>query len=485
MSTKNLITKIRNNDIKICKTVFNIHTRQWMGYILLATDMLSLLIAFFMTTQARRSLFMIVDSPHTGFFLVLGATLAYLFLRQGLYPPVGMHYADELRHIITTTSLAFLIMIGVTFVSKTSVTYSRLVLILTWLQCLPLMPFNRYMVRSLFIQLGLWGESVVIVGNLQKAQSLADYFKTRLQYGILPVAIISDQPVPGNPIESCPKLPICKIKVFAHNLSVKTVLIVIEDLNDLDAAINNYRDAFQWIILIKKKFENYGLTFLKPLDFMDVLGLQVKNNLLSNSTQVPKRVMDLILSFLGLLFLSPILTLIAIMIKCETDGDVFYRQSRLGRNGRVFNLLKFRTMYQNAAALFKEELASDPELKKEWDGYQKLKNDPRITPTGRFLRRFSLDELPQLWNVLKGEMSLVGPRPIMVNQLELYGKTIKQCFRVNPGMTGLWQVSGRSQTTFARRAELDLEYIQRWSTWLDIYILFKTIKIVIWQQGAY
>lgn len=318
-----------------------------------------------------------------------------------------------------------------------------------------------------------------------KAQSLADYFKVRSQYGILPIAVLSDQPRPGDPIGPCPILPICRIKLFARNLAVNTVLIVIEDLNDLDATINNYRDTFQWMILIKDKFDNYGLTFMKPLDFMDVLGLQVKNNLLSRSTQLPKRVMDVILSFLGLLFLTPFLALIALMIKGESDGGVFYRQRRLGKSGQMFNMLKFRTMYENGPAILKEEFSRDLELKKEWDTYQKLKNDPRLTPVGRFLRRFSLDELPQLWNVWKGQMSLVGPRPILVEQRELYGESFKEFIQVSPGITGLWQVSGRNETSFARRAELDIEYTQRWSAWLDIYILLKTIKVVIWRQGAY
>ena len=142
-------------------------------------------------------------------------------------------------------------------------------------------------------------------------------------------------------------------------------------------------------------------------------------------------------------------------------------------------------MYQNADELLKEEMARDPAGKDEWERYQKLKNDPRITRAGRWLRRFSLDELPQLWNVLKGEMSLVGPRPIMVEQLGLYGGTIRDCFRVRPGITGLWQVSSRNQTTFGQRAELDMEYIQRWSAWLDIYIVLKTLKVVLRHEGAY
>jgi len=485
MVTEKSISDLKAKNGKFRKTLINVHSRRWMGNVLIVTDMLSLSIAIFVGIQVRHLPFTVIVSSYSGLFLVLGITITYLFLRRGLYPPIGMHYADELRHIVTTTSMAFLIIIGVTFVSKTSVTYSRLVLIFTWLLCLPLIPFSRYIVRRLLIRLGLWGEIVAIVGDLHKTQILADYFKTRLQYGFLPVALFCDHTSSGDTIASWPILPIGNIKVYAHKFLVKTVLIIVEDLNNLDSVVKNYNDTFQWIILIKDKYENYGLTFLKPLDFHDVLGLQVRNYLLSRSTQTLKRVVDITLSFLVLLILTPFLLLIAIIIKWESNGDAFYRQHRLGKDGQVFNLLKFRTMHQNAEEIFKKEVTSNPDKMKEWDSHQKLRNDPRITRTGRFLRRFSLDEIPQLWNVLKGEMSLVGPRPIMVNQRKMYGETIKESSRVRPGITGLWQVSGRNHTTFARRAKLDLEYIQRWSIWLDIYIMLKTIKVVIWQHGAY
>jgi Undecaprenyl-phosphate galactose phosphotransferase WbaP len=189
-------------------------------------------------------------------------------------------------------------------------------------------------------------------------------------------------------------------------------------------------------------------------------------------------------SFFGLLILAPFLGLMAVLIKIDSLGGVFFRQPRLGKDGRVFVPLKFRTMHSDADRILQEKLALDPELKKEWDRYQKLKNDPRITRMGRFLRKFSLDELPQLWNVLLGEMSLVGPRPMLVNQREIYGELFESYKQVTPGITGLWQVSGRNYTTFARRAELDDEYIQRWSLWLDIYILLKTVKVVFTREGA-
>lgn len=142
-------------------------------------------------------------------------------------------------------------------------------------------------------------------------------------------------------------------------------------------------------------------------------------------------------------------------------------------------------MHYNVGQIFIEALENDTNLKDEWNVYQKLKDDPRVTRVSRFLRKFSIDELPQLWNVLLGEMSLVGPRPFMTEQRALYGESIKYYIRVLPGMTGFWQVSGRNETTFARRAGLDREYIQRWSIWLDIYIIFKTFKIVFFEKKAY
>lgn len=485
MISKDLSHGITSEAAQIGLSLIDVHTRKWMGNILIITDMLSLVLSIVLATRIHQPLDTLGNPSYIGIFLFFGITIAYLFLRRGLYPPIGMHYADELRHLVSTTTLAFLIMIGVTFAFKTTSAYSRIELVLTWLVCLPLIPFGRYIMRRVLIRLGLWGESVVIVGNLPKARAVADYFRERLQYGILPVAVLSDQRHADDSSGTCPRLPICRVKTLARTLSVKTAVIVFDDLNNLDQIIKLYRDTFLWIILIKSNYKNYGLTFLKPLDFLDVLGLQVKNNLLHASAQVFKRYMDIVFSIFGLLILAPLLGIVALVIHWESPGDVFYRQARLGRKGHVFNLLKFRTMYQNANEILRTEFASNPQLKNEWDRYQKIKEDPRLTRSGKLLRRLSLDELPQLWNVLKGEMSLVGPRPIMVDQLELYGENIKEYFQVAPGITGLWQVSGRNQTTFARRAELDLEYIQRWSVWLDIYVLLRTIKVVIWQQGAY
>jgi Undecaprenyl-phosphate galactose phosphotransferase WbaP len=268
-------------------------------------------------------------------------------------------------------------------------------------------------------------------------------------------------------------------------LHLQDALILVDDLFNIDLLIDRYRFIFKNVILVKDQSGKYGLNNLKMLDFDTSLGLQLRNNLLSRSAQLTKKVLDTFLATLALLLLAPFFGLVALAIYLDSPGRVFYHQARLGKEGKVFHLVKFRTMQLNAGEILKKELARDPAIKLEWDTYQKLKHDPRITRVGKLLRKFSLDELPQLWNILHGDMSMVGPRPIMIDQQLPYGSYYKGYIKVRPGITGLWQVSGRNRTSFARRAELDNEYIQRWSLWLDMYIFFKTAKVVLWRDGAY
>ncbi|WP_237267574.1 sugar transferase [Sulfitobacter alexandrii] len=194
-----------------------------------------------------------------------------------------------------------------------------------------------------------------------------------------------------------------------------------------------------------------------------------------------KRLMDLTLIVLAMPIWVPVIALCAIALWIE-GGQPFYRQDRLGRRGKTFSIIKLRTMVRDADKVLLELLASDPAAKAEWDALQKLRNDPRITRVGRILRATSLDELPQLINVLKGEMSLVGPRPMMVDQLELYGNP-KAYFAVRPGLTGLWQVSARNNNRFTYRHGVDEAYENALSLRLDMTILYKTVGVVLRQTG--
>ncbi len=197
-----------------------------------------------------------------------------------------------------------------------------------------------------------------------------------------------------------------------------------------------------------------------------------------------KRAFDVISSLAGLLVLSPALLTVALLIWAQDGGSAIYGHKRIGRHGRIFKCWKFRSMVRNGDEVLAAHLAANPEAEKEWIATQKLSDDPRVTLVGRFIRKTSLDELPQLWNVLFGEMSIIGPRPIVRSELDRYGKDRRFYLLVRPGITGLWQVSGRSSTTYTRRIELDRLYVETWSYAQDAEILLRTPLAVLKGEGA-
>lgn len=229
-----------------------------------------------------------------------------------------------------------------------------------------------------------------------------------------------------------------------------------------------------------------------PLDSTDmsfifsheVMIFRVQQNLAKLSSRTLKRLFDIIASIAIIILLSPVLLYISRQVK-KDGGPAIYGHERIGKDGKPFKCLKFRSMVTNSKDVLNELLQNDPEAKREWDTTFKLKNDPRITKIGAVLRRTSLDELPQLFNVLKGEMSLVGPRPIITAELERYNEEVDYYLLSKPGMTGLWQVSGRSDVDYETRVYLDAWYVKNWSMWNDIAILFKTVGVVLKKDGAY
>lgn len=197
-----------------------------------------------------------------------------------------------------------------------------------------------------------------------------------------------------------------------------------------------------------------------------------------------KRAADFAIASIALITLLPLMLVIAALVKLTMGGSVLYAHSRVGYGGRVFPCLKFRSMVENSDAILQRHLSKDPAAKLEWTVTQKLRNDPRIVPAGRILRKTSLDELPQLFNVLMGDMSCVGPRPITANELSRYGARSKYYLSARPGMTGLWQVSGRSRLSYNRRVALDSIYVRHWSLTRDIAIMLRTVSAVMRSDGA-
>jgi Undecaprenyl-phosphate galactose phosphotransferase WbaP len=198
-----------------------------------------------------------------------------------------------------------------------------------------------------------------------------------------------------------------------------------------------------------------------------------------------KRALDFVMAALAVVFLSPLLILIYALLKIFDPGPALFTQLRVGKDGKTFTVYKVRTMRTDAQVRLDQLLANDPNAAAEWSGYQKLRNDPRVTRLGSFLRRSSLDELPQLLNIVRGEMSLIGPRPVTSAEVHRYGIDYPYYVAVRPGVLGLWQVSGRNRLTYQERIALDVRYVRTWTIWTDISILVRAIPVVLLGKGAY
>ena len=213
-------------------------------------------------------------------------------------------------------------------------------------------------------------------------------------------------------------------------------------------------------------------------------GFAVRSAARARAYRFVKRLVDVVVSGAGLILFSPLLLVIAGSVAMSTPGPLLFRQQRMGRHGALFNVFKFRTMHAEAEARLAAVLDADPHLRAEYDAYHKLTNDPRVTGVGRFLRRYSLDELPQLWNVLRGDMSLIGPRAYVPAEIRDMVGLERVVLQARPGITGLWQVSGRNALPFTSRVHLDVHYVQASSLWLDLYLFVRTIPVVLTGEGA-
>ena len=250
--------------------------------------------------------------------------------------------------------------------------------------------------------------------------------------------------------------------------------------------LRRWRRIFPRILIIPE-LAGINTQWTEPRDLGGITGFETHQKLLNPMSALVKRIVDIVAASLGLVVAAPLVGLCALWIRKTSPGNPFYTQEREGRDGTTLRILKLRTMFPNAVEMLESHLARNPSAREEWEQFCKLKRDPRILPgVGQFLRKTSLDELPQLWNVLKGEMSLVGPRPFPAYHNSRFDPEFLQVrIQVRPGLTGLWQVSARSDGDLAVQQSLDNYYIRNWSLWLDIYILFRTVRAVLAPRGSY
>ncbi|MDR0636823.1 MAG: undecaprenyl-phosphate galactose phosphotransferase WbaP [Treponema sp.] len=332
-----------------------------------------------------------------------------------------------------------------------------------------------------------WGGiPAVIYGSGALGKLVIDRLLDSVKIGYVPVLILSEQ----SEVNTYREVPVLHDISLGPELvrryNIKMAIVAMQDIGEqeLTRLLNYSVSAFRYNVLIPDFFRATNI-WMTVRDFDGLLGFVTSHRLKMDWNLAMKRFMDISITIIGGLVILPILLILALLVKVSSPGPVLYGHKRLGCNGKPFKAYKFRSMVIDAEARLQKLLAENPAMREEWEASHKIKNDPRVTNIGRFLRRTSLDEFPQLINVLKGEMSLVGPRPIVEDEVPKYGEDFKRIFSVKPGLSGLWQVSGRSDTDYNERVLFDTYYLQSWSVWLDMWILYQTIVAVIRGRGAY
>lgn len=411
-----------------------------------------------------------------------------LFFSFRLYADLPPAPAEELRRLCHAVTLSFIIFGSAIFVLRSGELYSRVALSIAWVLALVFVPIMRAVIRELCAKSHWWSTPAVIIGAGHTALILLQTLRGLPARGIRPVLVLDDDPAKQGANLDC--LPICgPIDDFAplvQQAGISLALVAMPGASQqrMFTLWHDHGPRFPHLIVIPA-LHGFASLWVEAKDLGGVLGLELNQSLLLPWPRVLKRTLDLVAVILGGLVILPLLLLIVVAVKCSSRGPLIYGQARLGRGAVPFTAWKFRTMRPDAAGLLAKVLAEDPALRDEWERDHKLRNDPRVTPIGWLLRKTSLDELPQLWNVLCGDMSLVGPRPITAAEIPRYGELWDLYTRVRPGITGLWQVSGRNRTTYEERVGLDAFYVHNWSPWLDAVILTRTVRTVLCLEGAY
>ena len=364
-----------------------------------------------------------------------------------LYPPVGLKRSEEVWRVVLATAIVYTSAAGVCVIW----TGGRVPLdtfLVGGVIATSLVLIARLGFRAVLSRLGWWGFPAIVIGDGTRARRTVRTLQHHSWLGLKPVAVIDgDAPRGRRTVRGVP--------IIGHVASAPWEDPVV---------------ARRYTALSVAGMG--GATVIRP-QLQVSLGPMVK------------RAVDFGLAAVIALLTLPVIAVLAVLVKIDSQGPIFYGHKRIGQGGSRFKAWKFRSMVSNADQVLDHYLDAHPEYRQEWERDHKLKDDPRITRMGRFLRKTSLDELPQIWNVLTGEMSLVGPRPIVEAEIPRYGDKFDLFVSVKPGITGLWQVSGRNNTTYEQRVALDIHYVRHWSPWLDARILARTVPVVLVGYGAY
>ncbi|MBI5740450.1 MAG: undecaprenyl-phosphate galactose phosphotransferase WbaP [Nitrospirae bacterium] len=413
----------------------------------------------------------------------------FFFAYEGLYTK-RFSFWDEVKVLWKVAVFATLGVFAILYLGKFGEHVSRTVLVVMSLISFPVLPLIRINVKKLLISLGLLKSKALVIGAGKTGELIFKALKRDPHLGLDVVGFLDDDAEKIGKTIGDIRIHggVDKAHKYVGRCGIEDVIIAMPgcEKKKVFSLINNLQHKTQHILLIPDLF---GLTVLgtnlQHFFQEQAIGLEVKNNLARPVNIIMKKIFDLIVSFFLIVILAVPMLAIAVLIRINSKGAAIFSQDRIGRKDRTFKCYKFRTMFSDADENFDALLERNPKAQDEWNNHRKLRNDPRVTTIGRFLRQTSLDELPQIFNVLKGDMSLVGPRPVTRMEIDTYYREqAKLCFGVPPGVSGLWQVSGRSNTSYDYRIALDSWYVRNWNLWLDIVILLKTFRVVLKREGA-
>jgi Undecaprenyl-phosphate galactose phosphotransferase WbaP len=404
-----------------------------------------------------------------------------------LYPGISLAPSEELRRF----SLSSFLVYGGILISRYINNYNwdsiNTAFVISCIFSTVILLIARNITHSFLHAANLNGIPAVIYGSSGTGRLVVKCLLTNKKSGYVPVLILDDN-LSGE--DKYMDIPIIHDTLIGNEIvkryNIKMAIVAMPKLSpqELTDIINASVSAFRYNVVIPN-YHNITTIWMSVRDFSGILGIDTSNKLKLTWNLTIKRILDLTIVITGGMLILPFLLLTALIIKLSSPGPVLFKQKRIGKDGKEFIFYKFRSMAADAEKQLQEIIVKNTDLKDEWSKTHKLLNDPRITGFGKILRRTSIDEIPQLINIIKGDMSLVGPRPIVEEEIQKYGKDFNRVFSNKPGLTGLWQVSGRSDAEYHDRISFDTYYLQNWSIWLDLWIIYRTFGVVIFGKGAY
>ena len=407
--------------------------------------------------------------------------LIVVYAVGGLYSEIWLHPIIELRHLSHINTIALLAAAaGGMMAPPISLWFA-----VAWLAAMFFVPLCRSMTRHLCAGKRWWGYPTLVIGSGPGIDNITRALLKAPRSGLRPVLLtdpgdycrVSVMPVVNDPVT---------LESLIRSEGIRHAVVSLPEFSN--AQMTELLDRFAGVIphlLVLSDASTLPTLWGASRRCGRLTGIEVRNGLLLVTLGIVKRALDVTISVIVLLLGLPLLIVLALLVKCTSPGPIFFGHTRIGQHGKRFKAWKFRSMYTNADAVLREYLERVASAQEEWDRDHKLRIDPRVTWVGNLFRKTSLDELPQIWNVLKGDMSLVGPRPIVEREIVRYGRVFRLYTAVKPGITGLWQVSGRNDISYDERVQLDQFYVRHWSPWLDVYILARTVITLIRRDGAY